>query len=174
MRIAEYRGFQYLTALISRQIDSYLESYPNPIPLSTFHYPVEISLPLNAMMDEEEFVIRPDVALYIGENIPEVSGSGEKVYRSPDVLFEIQSPGCGSENLSRYIPYYEAASIREYWLIHPLDRIVIVRRMEEEGRYGKPKVYSEADMVKIPEIEGLLIDLYPVFNPTISDRLIKK
>ncbi len=168
--IAEYRGFQYITALISRQI----KASPRFGSVVMLQYPLEIHLKYEEGEESGEMVIQPDVALFFEENFPgEFSSEGEKrVEAVPDLLIEIQSPGCGSENINRRMEFYWKAGIKEHWLIFPLDRVIVARRRGEDGVFKKPEVYSEADMISLAILPEITVDLYPVFNPSLSDRLI--
>lgn len=169
MRISEYRGFQYITALISR----YLEAAPQSRSIKVFHYPVDVRMQ-NRGEAGGAWIHNPDVAIYFLENLPDLPEQDDGVVDGvPDLMIEIQSPGCGSRDLNKNMALYERAGIKEHWLIHPLDRIILCRRLHMEGKFERPLVYSEADMIPVHILPGLTLDLYPIFNPSLPDRLIK-
>lgn len=63
---------------------------------------------------------------------------------------------------------YERAGVAEYWLVHPLDRMVTVYRLVA-GEYGKPEGFDlsgEAPVGVLPEVviqwDGLVERLAPV------------
>jgi len=53
--------------------------------------------------------------------------------------------------------------VREYWLVHPIDRTLTVYRPDEEGRYGAPVVTDAEGTSTIELLPGLEIDWPSVF-----------
>ena len=37
---------------------------------------------------------------------------------------------------------YEKYSVREYWIIHPIDKIIMIYMLIEKGKYARPEVYQ--------------------------------
>jgi Uma2 family endonuclease len=55
------------------------------------------------------------------------------------LVVEVLSSGSASRDHIAKRRIYESAGVREYWLVHPEDRILMIYRLEQEG-YGKPDV----------------------------------
>ena len=83
---------------------------------------------------------------------------------APDWIIEITSPSTASKDYIEKLALYEKHGVREYWIVHPVDQIVMVYRIAEEGRYGRAGIYSSEDRVETEVIEGLVIDLGEVFR----------
>ena len=44
---------------------------------------------------------------------------------------------------------YERYSVREYWIIHPIDKIIMVYQLVEKSKYARPEVYQIDEVIKI-------------------------
>ena len=52
---------------------------------------------------------------------------------------------------------YERAGVREYWLVHPTDRVVTIYLLEN-GAYGKPAVYELQGTTAAVTLPKVVID----------------
>ena len=52
---------------------------------------------------------------------------------------------------------YERHGVREFWLIHPVDRIVTVYRLVD-GAYGRPDIYELEDTLACGILPEVVID----------------
>ncbi|MBI2266343.1 MAG: Uma2 family endonuclease, partial [Armatimonadetes bacterium] len=59
---------------------------------------------------------------------------------------------------------YEEARVKEYWIVHPAEKTVMVFSLRSDGQYGKPAVYSHEDEIKVSLFEDLAINLNTVFS----------
>ena len=64
--------------------------------------------------------------------------------------------------------FYEEAGVKEYWIVEPDGKLVSVFILQEDGRYGRPNVYTEDDKIMVSIFPELLVDLRPVFSPLSS------
>jgi len=51
---------------------------------------------------------------------------------------------------------YEQHGLKEYWLVHPEDRWLMVYTLDEQGRYGQPGVFGMD--------EPTAVQLFPDFS----------
>jgi Uma2 family endonuclease len=58
---------------------------------------------------------------------------------APDWVIEVLSPSTAGHDQIRKCQLYERHGVREYWLIHPIDRVLTVYRLID-GEYGKPEL----------------------------------
>lgn len=58
---------------------------------------------------------------------------------------------------------YERVGVREYWIVHPVERTVMVFLLSGEGSYGKPEVYGGSDEMNISIFDKFIIDLKKIF-----------
>jgi Uma2 family endonuclease len=87
---------------------------------------------------------------------------------APDLVVEVLSPGTSSHDHVRKRRVYERAGVAEYWLVHPLDRMVTVYRLAG-GEYGKPDGFDlsgETPLGVLPDVviqwDALVERLTPV------------
>ena len=74
---------------------------------------------------------------------------------APDWVVEILSPSTAGHDLILKRRLYERVGVREYWLVHPVDRVVTVYRLQH-GAFGAPDIYELKDTLAVgilPEIE---------------------
>ena len=60
---------------------------------------------------------------------------------APDWVVEVLSPTTASHDQIVKRALYERAGVREFWLVHPTDRLLTVYLLEG-GAYGKPAIYE--------------------------------
>jgi Uma2 family endonuclease len=58
---------------------------------------------------------------------------------APDWLIEVLSPATAGHDQVRKPALYERHGVKGYWLVHPIDRVLTIYRLEE-GAYGRPLV----------------------------------
>ena len=59
---------------------------------------------------------------------------------APDWIIEIISPSTASKDHIIKRELYERFRVTEYWIVQPLDRLVMVYQLTPEGSYGRPAV----------------------------------
>ncbi|OQX25962.1 MAG: hypothetical protein BWK80_12870 [Desulfobacteraceae bacterium IS3] len=110
--------------------------------------------------DEEVFtVVQPDITV-----VCDASKLDERGCKgAPDLLVEIISPSSAGRDMKTKLNLYEKHGIREYWLIHPHDRIALVYLLGADSQYGKAAVYAQDDVIESGIFEGLKIRLSDLF-----------
>lgn len=129
-------------------------------PCRVYAAPFDVRLPNADEADESvRTVVQPDISV-----ICDPSKLDDKGCRgAPDWIIEIISPSTVSKDYIRKLTLYEKHGVREYWIVHPVDKIVMAYRMNEEGRYGRPEISSVEDRLESQVIAGLVIDLGEIF-----------
>ncbi len=84
---------------------------------------------------------------------------------APDLIIEILSPGNSRLEMKEKFELYQEAGVLEYWVVSPIENMVQVWKLTDEGYYIglPPKV--EGDLLTTPILPGLNIDLTEVFEP---------
>ncbi|MEG2936570.1 MAG: Uma2 family endonuclease, partial [Clostridium sp.] len=82
----------------------------------------------------------------------------------PDLVVEIVSPSTGRSDKFYKFNMYEKCGVKEYWIIEPDIKLISVFTLNENGRYGRPEIYSEENIIKVGVLEDLNIDLSQIFN----------
>jgi len=100
------------------------------------------------------------------------------------MIIEVISPRTVKKDLKEKLYLYESVGVREYWIVHPIDKTVMIFKLEssspqavvlagENGMrapmgygygYGKPGIFTEEDSVKAGIFDDLLIELETVFK----------
>lgn len=76
----------------------------------------------------------------------------------PDFIAHVDAQACGRmEDFSGWIRECEGSGVKEFWLIYPRDRIVVVRTINGDGKYNKPDIYSDEDSIPVNLFKGMLI-----------------
>lgn len=75
---------------------------------------------------------------------------------APDLVVEVLSPSTASHDHARKRRVYERAGVGEYWLVHPVDRMVTIYRLEGT-EYGKPQVQELVGETPVGVLPGVVI-----------------
>lgn len=101
-----------------------------------FIAPVDVRLPKHDEADELiDTVVQPDVIVVCDAGKLDRRG----VRGAPDWIVEVLSPSTASHDQIKKLKLYEFHGVREYWLVHPIDRIVTIYRLLD-NEYGKPEI----------------------------------
>jgi Uma2 family endonuclease len=82
---------------------------------------------------------------------------------APDFIIEIVSPSSTFLDYVKKLNLYGEYGVREYWIVDPKDENVLVYKVSEDGKYGKPQIYNNTDEIKVSIFEDLVIDLKKIF-----------
>ena len=138
---------QEVAGEIFRQLANALQGKP----CRAFIAPVDVLFPKSGEADEQvDTVLQPDVLVVCDPSKLDRRG----VRGAPDLVVEVLSPGTSSHDHVRKRRVYERAGVAEYWLVHPIDRMVTVYRLVN-GEYGKPDVFElsgETPVGVLPEV----------------------
>ena len=122
--------------------------------------PFDIRLPRGHETDDEiDTVVQPDIVVVCDRK--KLDDKGCK--GAPDLVIEILSPSTSSKDLHEKFRLYERVSVREYWIVHPLDRTVMVFRHDGES-FGRPAMFAGEDRIEVPLLGALVVDLNLVFG----------
>ena len=81
-------------------------------------------------------VVQPDLAVICDP----VKLDDKGCRGAPDWIVEILSPHSAAHDQIRKRALYERHGVREYWLVHPVDRVLTIYRLTDDKTYGKPDV----------------------------------
>ncbi|MCD8538398.1 MAG: Uma2 family endonuclease [Leadbetterella sp.] len=80
----------------------------------------------------------------------------------PDLVIEILSPGNTQKEMGIKFDLYEENGVKEYWLVEPQDRAIIVYTLKE-GKYIGLKPFTEEDDISpvlFPELKFAVKDIF--------------
>lgn len=120
-------------------------------PCRAFIAPVDVRLPKQNEADERiDTVVQPDVLVVCDSSKLDRRG----VRGAPDWIVEVLSPSTAGHDQIKKRALYERHGVKEYWLIHPMDRVLTIYLLND-GEYGKPELYElkgENQVSVLPEI----------------------
>ena len=116
-----------------------------------------IDVRLNAH-DRDDTVVQPDVLVLCDKNKLDDHG----VVGAPDMVIEILSPSTASKDMVLKLRIYRQAGVREYWIVDPVSKTVIVYLLRGSDYIASS--YGETDVVPVDVLEGCVIDLSEVFE----------
>ena len=145
---------------VSRQLLLQIGIFLSDKPCEVFSAPLDVRLPEPNEKDEDiKNVVQPDMFVVCDSSKLDEKGCKG----APDLVIEIVSPSSASIDNIKKLQQYEKNGVKEYWIVHPIYKIVTIYKIMENGLYGKPETYSEEDKIEVELLKGLTIDLAPVF-----------
>jgi len=135
---------------IASQAKQFLEDKP----CRAFVAPLDVRLPQHDEDDElVDTVVQPDVLVVCDPSKLDERG----VRGAPDWVVEVISPSTAGHDQVRKRRVYERAGVREFWLVHPQDRLAILYRHDGTA-YGRPDVLELQGTSEVAALPGLVID----------------
>lgn len=103
-------------------------------------------------------VIQPDLCVFCDDSKLDEKGG----IAAPDLIIEILSPGNTKKEMKIKYDLYESHGVREYWLVHPLDKTILIYSLEND-RYLARRPYIEDDIaisIIFPELTVIVADIF--------------
>lgn len=151
MAPAPSRAHQDLVLELARQISDQIEGSSCRVYIAPF----DVRLPRGSETDAAiDTVVQPDLSIVCGEGKLDDRGCRG----APDWILEVVSPSTAAHDQILKRDLYERHGVREYWIVHPTDRLVIVYRSQASG-YGKPLVQELVGVLPSTAVSDVRIDL---------------
>jgi Uma2 family endonuclease len=129
---APARRHQEVAGEMFRQIADALEGSP----CRPYIAPFDVRLPRADEADDRiDTVVQPDISVICDKTKLDERGCRG----APDWIVEVLSPGSAGHDQVVKRELYERVGVREYWLVHPIDKVVTIYLLAD-GAYGKPAV----------------------------------
>lgn len=140
--------------LVAGELFTQLRTALRGKPCQPYIAPFDVRLPRADEADDQvDTVVQPDVLIYSdADRVDERGGRG-----APDWVAEVLSPASAAHDQIRKRDLYERAGVGEYWLIHPLDRLVTVYRLVE-GRYSRPDIREMQGTLALGILPEVVVD----------------
>lgn len=143
---------QIVAFQIAHQVETAFKDKPCTVLLA----PIDVRLPRAGENDRADdaidTVVQPDVLVVCDPAKIDRRG----VIGAPDWVVEVLSPTTAGHDQIVKRQVYERAGIPEYWLVHPVDRVLTIYRLEN-GRYGFPDIRELAGATPIGPLPGIEI-----------------
>ncbi len=144
------RRHQELVGNLFLQLANALEGHPCRVYIAPF----DVRLPKTGEADDEiDTVVQPDLSVFCDRSKLDDKGARG----APDWVIEVLSPATAGHDQIVKRRAYERAGVREYWLVHPTDRVVTVYWLID-GAYGRPDVFELTGTTPSRVLPELAID----------------
>jgi len=127
-----------------------------------YHAPFDVRLPKKGETEDNKVydVVQPDICV-----ICDLSKIDEKgCIGAPDLIVEVLSPSTLKYDWNYKFNLYEAAGVREYWIVDPKAKIVNIFLLQPDGKYDLGTVYECNQKAPVNIFKGLEIDLNELFE----------
>jgi Uma2 family endonuclease len=125
-----------------------------------FPAPFDIRLPEGDEHDDAiRTVVQPDISVVCDASKLDSRGCRG----APDLVVEIISPSTAARDHVIKRALYDRHGVREYWLVHPIDRIVTIYGRVGEGGFGPAELLAAAGKLTSVGFPGLEVDWDEVF-----------
>ncbi|MBI5583091.1 MAG: Uma2 family endonuclease [Deltaproteobacteria bacterium] len=122
--------------------------------------PFDVRLPESDQTEMDVInVVQPDLTVVCDPSKLDEKGC----QGSPDLIVEIISPSTAAHDYIKKLALYERRQVPEYWVVHPVDKTVMVFLLTDNREYGKPRIYAGEDPVPVTLFPDLVIELKKIF-----------
>jgi Uma2 family endonuclease len=146
---------------VSRELLVAFATFLKGKPCQVYHAPFDVRF-VDASTQSDNYVetvVQPDLLVVCDPAMLDEKGCKG----APNLIIEILSPSTGGKDITIKYDLYERNRVKEYWLIHPAERTLLVYKLGEEGKYGAPERYAGDDRVAVPLLGELVVDLKDIF-----------
>ncbi len=116
-----------------------------------------VASPIDVVFSKD-LVLQPDIVYVL-----EPSKVRDKIYGSPDLVVEVVSPSTFKRDLTDKMKLYEKHGVKEYWLVFPLEKTIMVYELKDNG-YELFSYATEKGKVKSKVLEGFELEVEEVFS----------
>lgn len=157
MTPAPFRRHQEILMRLLLEIGNYLKGKKCRV----YPAPFDVRFPDRTVSDDSVFtVVQPDISVVCDmKKLDERGCAG-----APDFIIEIVSPATAAKDMREKLSLYERHGVKEYWIIHPVEKILMVFIRGRDGQYPKPVIFSSQDTVRVKTLKGLVIGLEELFR----------
>lgn len=158
MSPAPTSSHQHAVSVIHGTIFQFLKGKPCKV----FPAPFDVSLPDASGVSIT--VVQPDITVICDlSRITEQGCNG-----APNMVVEVISKSSVKKDLHEKYSIYEQAGVKEYWIVQPQDRSLIIFTLTEAG-YQPSKPLTKGDIATSQVLPGLEIDLDEIFIDVVEE-----
>ena len=121
-----------------------------------YHPPFDVRLIKNG----NDTVVQPDICVVCDLDKLDKQGC----VGAPDLIIEILSPGNSRKELKEKFRLYEENGVQEYWIINPLEEMLIIYTLNEEDKYIGSSPYLGEDVAQSSVLPGFSIIIDQIFD----------
>ncbi|GHU70102.1 hypothetical protein FACS189413_09980 [Bacteroidia bacterium] len=128
-----------------------------------FYAPFDVRLPKKPdEKDDKQIytVVQPDICVVCDNSKLDERGC----LGAPDMVVEILSLSSQKYDLNEKFNLYEAAGVKEYWVVSPKEKGINAFILQEDGKYDHGTVYEGNTQVPVLTLKGLNINTEELFK----------
>ncbi len=84
-------------------------------------------------------------------------------FGAPDLVVEVLSPGNTKKEMKQKYEVYEENGVKEYWVVHPIDKNIVIHSLQENGKFQASKYFTDEDILESTLFPDFTVDLSKVF-----------
>lgn len=150
---------QHLTTAISSGIFQFLKNKTCKV----FSAPFDVSLPDASGINNT--VVQPDITVVCDQSKIKQDGC----HGAPDLVVEVISKSSVKKDLHEKFTVYEHARVKEYWIVNPNDRSLIIFLLDATGHYLPSKPLTRGDKAHSSVLPGFELDLDELFIDVVEE-----
>ena len=157
---APMRRHARISLKISTAINTFIEKENGNC--HVYYAPFDVRLPLNHETSDDKIydVVQPDICVVC--DLSKLDDKG--CIGAPDLMVEVLSPSTLKTDWNYKFNLYEAAGVKEYWIVDPIAKAVNVFLLQSDGKYDEGTIYQSIQSAPVHTLEGLSIDLSQLFD----------
>ena len=105
-------------------------------------------------------VVQPDICVVC--NPDKIDSKG--CVGAPDLVVEVLSPGNTDKEMKEKFEIYEENGVKEYWLVEPDHQIVLVYKLNDEGKFIGLKPFVASEILTSGVVEGFEVLVGDIFD----------
>ena len=155
MDIESNRLHQEISGKIHLKLCNYLQHTKYQI----YTAPFDVRFPKNSKNDSDIYtVLQPDLCVICDLSKLDDRGCNG----APDLVVEILSPSNSKKELKNKYEVYEEAGVKEYWVVFPQDRSLMIYTLTNDKYLASPFLFS-GDIAESAALPGFKLDLTGLF-----------
>jgi Uma2 family endonuclease len=155
MSAAPSRRHQEIQVELLRQISNYLLGKDCKV----YGAPFDVRFGDSELDENIMNVVQPDIAIVCDKSKLDDRGC----IGAPDWIIEIISPSTASIDYIKKLKLYEEQKVKEYWIVHPTDRIIMIYKLQN-NKYGRPEIFSDEGFINTGLFTDFSIQIEEIFK----------
>ncbi len=149
---------QKISGELFRQLANYLEG--KKCEACSAPFGVRLFEQAGDVPEDVDTVVEPDISVVCDRSRLDQYGCKG----APDLIIEILSPSSLRHDRLVKLNLYQRAGVREYWIVDPKNRSVMVFLPDRSGSFRLREDYGREDVAKVSVLDGCFIELSKVFS----------
>jgi Uma2 family endonuclease len=147
---------QLISGRLFRNIANYLEGSKYLV----FSAPFDVRLQVSKDEQHNDTVVQPDIVVVCDLGKLDEQGCNG----APDIVIEILSPGNSRSEMKDKFELYEASMVKEYWIVDPTHKNIIIYSLNNKNRYIGTKPFVDGEVAVTRVLQDIQLSLGDVFK----------